>query len=367
MIAATPKVEYFRTERYTARVAVSKNVFVVDPLRDERWPKFAAQHPAGSVFHTKSWLAALNLAYGYEPVVYATCGSASELTSGVVFCKVESALTGNRLVSLPFSDHCAPLVGDVGELDCFLLQARKTVDEGSCDYCEIRPLQCQPGSLSGFARSAQYVSHILDLSPSSDSIFQGLHHSVRRKIRRAEREGLVYEEGSSERLLTQFYKLLVKTRKRQLLPPQPKKWFRSLIGNFGTKLKIRLAIKDGNPIASVLTLSYKDTLTYKYGCSDARFHALGGVALVHWNMIQQAKAEGHQTLDLGRSDISNEGLTTFKERWGGVRSDLGYWRYPNRSHAHEKLAGKPVVGRVVSLLPEPVLIAVGSLLYRHVG
>ena len=43
------------------------------------------------------------------------------------------------------------------------------------------------------------------------------------------------------------------------------------MASFGDKLKFRVAFKDGAPIASILTLDYKDTVTFKYGCSDARW------------------------------------------------------------------------------------------------
>jgi len=39
-------------------------------------------------------------------------------------------------------------------------------------------------------------------------------------------------------------------------------------------MKIRVASKDGRPIASILTLSWKDIMVYEYGCSDERFHNL---------------------------------------------------------------------------------------------
>ena len=42
-----------------------------------------------------------------------------ELANGIVFCRVESRLTGRRLVSLPFSDHCDPLVDSIGDLQLF--------------------------------------------------------------------------------------------------------------------------------------------------------------------------------------------------------------------------------------------------------
>jgi Acetyltransferase (GNAT) domain len=342
--------------------------FELDPLGDERWPELIKRHQSSSVFHSTAWLSALRSAYGYEPVVYTTCAPSAELTSGIVFCKVESWLTGRRLVSLPFSDHCDPLVKDSAEFDELLLSVRERVDGGKWDYCEVRPVRYQPGDSTMLGQSCEYYWHAIDLQPSIGDIFQSFHkNSVQRKIRRAERDGLAYEEGNSERLLGHFSKLLVATRRRQHLPPQPMKWFRSLIASFGASLKIRVALKNGLPIASILTLNYKNTVTYKYGCSDARWHPSGGMALLLWNTIQQAKAAGYEKLDLGRSDSNNEGLMAFKEHWGGIRSGLRYWRYPNRPLSHEYLGKKIIVGRIVEASPDRLLTAVGNLFYRHIA
>ena len=344
-----------------------RSLFVVDPLRDKRWSELIKRHRASSVFHTTEWLSALRLAYDYESVVYTTCKPSEELTSGIVFCKVKSWLTGHRLVSLPFSDHCDPLVENSVEFGDLLSPLLKSVDGGDWDYCEVRPIRLEPGLSGGYRQDNRYYWHAIDLRPSIDAIVQNLHTSERGKIRRAEREALFYDEGNSERLLGQFYKLLVTTRRRHHLPPQPMKWFRSLMVVFGEKLKIRVAYKGDTPIASILTLDHKNTVTYKYGCSDARFHSLGGVALVLWNTIQRAKTTGFEKLDLGRSDISNHGLTTFKEHWGGLRGDLSYWRYPNRSISHESVGTRMFVGRIVKSAPDPMLIAMGNWLYRHIG
>jgi len=300
--------------------------------------------------------------------VYTTCEPSAELTSGIVFCKVKSWLTGHRLVSLPFSDHCDPLVESSVEFDDLLLSVRESVDGGKWDYCEVRPVRFEPGVSIMLEQSNQYSLHAIDLQPSIGAILKNFHkNSVQRKIRRAEREGLAYEEGNSERLLGHFYKLLLVTRRRQHLAPQPMKWFRSLMATFGANLKIRVAFKNGVPIASILTLGHKNTVTYKYGCSDARLHPLGGMALLLWNTIQQAKAAGCEKLDLGRSDSSNEGLTAFKEHLGGIRSPLYYWRYPNRSHSHESLWVRTIAGRLVKAAPDRLLAAVGSLFYRHIA
>src|ERR1039457_6058122 len=82
----------------------------MQPLEGPRWSKFLERHPRASVFHSVPWLQALRRTYGYVPVAITETASGGDLQNGIVFCCVNSWLTGRRLVSLPFSDHCEPLL-----------------------------------------------------------------------------------------------------------------------------------------------------------------------------------------------------------------------------------------------------------------
>ena len=348
-------------------------VYTFNPLQDARWQDFVDRHPQGSVFHGTDWLEALWRTYGYEPVVYSTCPPTGELTNGVVLCRVNSWITGHRLVSLPFTDHCEPLVQDAGARTSLFLALGGEVDGGSSGsrlkYVEIRPLCANTWEDPAANRSDSFAFHVLDLQPALGDIYDRIHKSThQRKIRRAERESLSYEAGSSDVLLAKFYRLLLLTRRRHRLPPQPIQWFRNLIACMGDQLTIRVASKDGEPLAGILTLSYRDTMTYKYGCSDARYHSLGGVPFVLWKAIQDAKALGKDRLDLGRSDRGNDGLITFKDRWGAEKSELTYLRY-SRSRAtqptHQRRSR--VLRKAFTWMPDSVLMAAGKLLYPHIG
>jgi lipid II:glycine glycyltransferase (peptidoglycan interpeptide bridge formation enzyme) len=273
------------------------------------------------------------------------------------------------MVSLPFSDHCEPLVNNSGELNDLLSSMRHHVDTGRWKSIEIRPPSYQPASLTGFGKSLTYYLHRLNLSGrSTQELFHNFHKScVQRKIRRAERERLKYEEGTSEILLQQFYKLLVITRRRLFLPPQPQYWFRALIASFGKDLRIRVASKDDLPVASILTISHKKTMVYKYGCSDARFNRLGGMALLFWNTIQEAKDKGLDEFEMGRSDGNNPGLISFKEHWGAVGTQLNYWRYPSRTVGIANTWQKNMLRRLIPATPTSALRMMGMFLYRHIG
>lgn len=323
--------------------------FEIDPLYDPRWAALLDHHPQASVFHSPNWLQALRTVYGYVPIALTTCAPGTRLTNGLVFCRIKSWLTGQRLVSLPFSDHCEPLVDSSDELDDMLLYMRRNVDEDSWKSIEIRAVSREPGGHTMFARSAAYCFHRLDLSQSVQELFRSFHKDcIQRKIRRAERENLKYEEGTSENLLQEFYRLVVLTRRRQCLPPQPLKWFRGLIAAFGEDLKIRVASKDGIAVAGILTLSFKKSMVYKYGCSDVKFNRLGGTAFLFWKTIEEAKDRDFEEFDLGRSDTDNLGLIAFKERWGVPRGLLHYWTYPARSSRPTASWKKSLARQVVS-------------------
>ncbi len=346
----------------------ASDLYEIDPLQDPRWAELVENCPLASVFHSRSWLSALNKVYGYRPLVLTTCPAGSALKNGVVFCEIRSWLTGNRLVSLPFSDHCEPLVENSQVLYEVLSAANQHVDQRKSKYVEIRPRYLAPVDKTEFGESAKYVFHQLDLRSDIETLFRKFHKDcVQRKIRRAEREKLTYEEGRSEQLLAEFYKLFVMTRRRQYLPPQPISWFRALIASFGDALKIRVAYKDAIPTASILTLDHKRSMVYKYGCSDAAFNNLGGTPLLFWKTIQDAKARGFDELDMGRSDIDNAGLITFKEHWGAVKTPISYWTYPRRSSGLPSWLKGDMVKRIVSATPTPILEGVGKFLYPHIG
>jgi lipid II:glycine glycyltransferase (peptidoglycan interpeptide bridge formation enzyme) len=135
----------------------------------------------------------------------------------------------------------------------------------------------------------------------------------------------------------------------------------------GDNLTIRVARKGQTPVASILTISNNKTVVYKYGCSDSCYSNLGGTAMLFWNAIREAKAEGMEELDMGRTSPDNSGLITYKEHWGAKRSIVNYWRYPPPTYRSVSGSTLKYLNRIVSITPDPVLVLLGRVLYRHIG
>jgi hypothetical protein len=344
-------------------------IYKIDPIEDERWEEFLQKHPAASIFHTPGWLEALQRTYGYQPVAFTTSPPGAPLTNGSVFCRISSWLSGRRLVSLPFSDHCTPLVESSEQLTALLASLRESLDSEKWKYVEIRAAESVLPDCNALEKSKVFFFHTLDLRPSLDEIFRNFHRDcVQRKIRRAAQANLTYEEGKSEALLAKFYHLLLITRRRHGLPPQPVAWFRNLMACLADKAKILVASKDGCPIASILTLRHKHVLVYKYGCSDHRFNHLGGTQLLFWKAIQEAKDDQLSEFDLGRTDCDDAGLLTFKDRWGATRSILTYSRFPfQQPDTVGATTNAHIAKYLVACVPDRLLAAAGRVLYKHVG
>ncbi len=300
-----------QVSRVSSRVLRRENkhalarVYEVDPLGDRRWQRLVERYPYASIFHHVGWLAALKQSYGFEPVAFTTSLPMHDLENGLLFCRIRSWVTGNRIVSLPFSDHCAPLCEPDEKFDSLICHLHTARAGQRWKYLEIRPTNESFGDRAkklGFKSAAKYVLHRVDLEPAVEEIFRRLDKdSVQRRVLRAERVGVVEVCGNSQGLLRDFYQLLVRTRARHKIPPQPYAWFRNLLNCMGEAADLRIAYMKDVPVAAVLVLQFKDTSYYKYGCSDERFHKLGAMPFLLWRAILKAKSVGSRTFDLGRT------------------------------------------------------------------
>jgi hypothetical protein len=344
-------------------------VFSIDPLRDARWLNLIDQHPKATVFHTRGWLRALKSAHGYEPIAYTTSLPTEPLTHAVVFCIVRSWLTGSRLISLPFSDHCEPLLEHSEQLRVICAYLHSLKKNERWKYVEMRSTHGDLSCDGLFQRDTTFYLHKLDLRSSLDDLYNSFQRDcIQRKIRRAQREKLTYEAGNSEALLRKLYPLFERTRLRHHVPPQPIRWFRTLIDCMGENACIRIVSKDDEPLAGILTLSHGNKVVYKYGGSDPRFHHLGSMPMLLWNAIQESKHNGAVEFDFGRSDCESTGLIAFKEHWAAERLALTHWRCSRRPHSHPAVSRKMRYAKdFVAYIPSVALRFAGKTLYRHIA
>jgi lipid II:glycine glycyltransferase (peptidoglycan interpeptide bridge formation enzyme) len=297
-------------------------------------------------------------------VAFTDAPPGTALRNGLLFCRVPSWITGSRLVSLPFSDHCEPLVVSSEALPPLLDLLRARIS-GEGRYIEIRPLT-ELAASHGFSPAAEYCLHSIDLRSELSTTFGRFHRShVQRSIRKAERLGVVIETGRSVDLLNAFYALHTMTRRRHAVPVQPHSWFRNLVDSLGDRVVVLVARYQGRAVAAMIVASHDRTVVYKYGCSDAAYHHVGATSLLFWRAIQDAKAAAAEELDLGRTDLDDHGLLAFKDHLGGSRRALTYYRYPKSASSPREHTWTPIARQAYALVPRRIQAGISRAFYRH--
>ena len=348
------------------------NFCVIDPTVDNRWDNFVAGQEDGSIFHTAAWARTIREAYGYDPRYYVLEDNNGMLKAGMPLYQIKSALTGNRLVCLPFSDICLPL-GEEADIGLLIERAKQDIEDGAASYLEIRGL---PGSISpaqlGLESHDYHLLYVLDLETDTNAVQKRFHNSIRRGIRQAEKRGVVVRMTDDESDLKRFYKLHISTRKKLGVLPQPGSFFKALYRNVISKGLgfTGLAEADGRVIAGIVFLQYGDTVYYKFNASDERYLQKRPNHLVTWEGINYACAQKYRYFDFGRCSPDEEGLRTYKTRWGAGEIKLPYFYFPRVkgiTSVAENSTRYKIMRLFSHLAPQCVFEAAGSLLYRHFG
>ncbi|OGO23738.1 MAG: hypothetical protein A2144_05175 [Chloroflexi bacterium RBG_16_50_9] len=347
-------------------------ISLIDPTIDSRWDGFVASEKHGIIFHTSAWARVIQEAYGYSPRYYVLEDESGQLKASIPFFFIKSTLTGKRLVCLPFSDVCHPL-GDEAGIVQLLNQVKMEMKGGAASYLEIRGWTngLSTSQLSLMTRN-YHLLYILDLESNADTLNSRFHDSVRRGIRQAEKRGVTVRLTRTEADLDIFYRLHVDTRKKLGVPPQPHAFFKALFRHvISQNLGFTgLAESEGKVIAGVVFLNHKDTLYYKFNASDENQLQKRPNHLVTWKAILYACANNYKHLDFGRCSPDEEGLRTFKTRWGTREVNLPYYYYPKVKGflaVPENSLRYKAMQLFSHMLPRTAFEAAGTLLYRHFG
>jgi hypothetical protein len=211
-------------------------------------------NPDATIFHHPRWLELLASTYGYPPLIFTIRDAGDSIVAGLPLLDVRSWLTGRRLISLPFTDHCPPLArdkSDLAELASAVSSWHRSTGQPGLEIRGAMP----PGH--GFRTKPVAVRHLLTLDPDVDKVTSRFRKSASGKVHQAQRAGVEVTLTRSRDGLSNFYRLHYMTRRRLGVPVQPQRffeqlWRRVIEPELGFML---LAHQAGRPIAGALFLS----------------------------------------------------------------------------------------------------------------
>lgn len=348
------------------------NVQITDKVDNSVWDDFILRHPLGSIFHHSSWQDVVIDSYGYKPIYHLALDDSSNITAAAVSAHVESRLTGNRIISFPFSDSCDLLVNNDAEAEVLMKALEATRSRLAAEFIEYRFMNAQH-FVGGHRSDGGYSSYLLPLQQNRDILFRSFHRScIQRAIKTGQQRGVETFHGSSLSDIKTFYHLHLLTRKKHGVAVQPFGFFRNLWSTLAPRkmITLLLARHQQRIIAGIIVLWFKNIAYYKFGASDERFLNIRANQLLMWEAIQLAQRKGCSTFDFGRTNQSNEGLSLYKQRWGSQRVSLYYVRVPKDTKSGILKESSRTHGRLkkmMSWMPAALIRLSGEFLYRHLA
>lgn len=327
-----------------------------------------------AITNSQVWLDLLARVYGYSSVQLFARDTAGQTTGYLPLCLIQSALTGRRLVALPFADYCPLLALDEASAHDLVNQAVSLARERRARYLELRAgenalLSARPD----LALSDLYVRWTLPLSPNPDNVWATLRKPIQHQVKKSRKLGVTIRVAERKEDMAAYYHLHLLTRcKKHGMPAQPLRYFYELWDTFeaAKSMQLLLAEYEGQVIAGMVLLSSGGTIRYAYGASHERYLHLAPNNLLLWTAITLGCGQGYSTFDLGRTARDNEGLMEFKRRWGATQESLPYYYFPHVeglvSTSEQSLKFR-LLTSCWKRLPTGIAGPVGGYFYRHMG
>jgi len=343
------------------------NLKCIDPQTSLFWQKLVEQHKS-DVFHSPAWIKVLNDTYNFNVQALVTVDQAGEPKAGLTYCKIEDMMDP-RIASLPFSDFCDPLVDNQDDWNCLM-------SELLAEGCRVN-LRCLHNRVALDDDRLELVNrgkwHCIDLQQQFDTIWNNLHGSAKRAIKKAERNGVIVKIAQSKEELRAFFELHLGVRKYKYnLLAQPYAFFENIWDAFIGKQQgaLMLAVYENEIIGGVMFLEWKDTLYYKFNASHHSSLSVRPNDLVIWEGIKYGQAKGYKYLDFGISDWDQEGLVRYKRKFATEEKTISFLRYtPNGGSTQKDKQVRNLLPQLTELftdetVPDSITEKAGETLYR---
>lgn len=330
------------------------------------WDAFVGSHPEGTFFHQYGWLQLVREVYGGEPF-YLAAYDGEGLVGVLPLMRRWVIGPGRRLVSVPFADEGGLLVTSP-DAEAALLEAAASLGrDEKVSYVELRQMR-QLTAQGPVCDTSRVVMRMPIPDGGADALWDGFSKNMRKKIRRAGRDGLVASEGGAEDI-PEFYRVYCRNM-RDLGSPMHRRGFFEAIGpRFPGQTRVAVVRSKGETAGAAFAVVFGRTMTVLCAHSLRAYHSSMPNNLVYWQLFQMCAEQGLSTADFGRSPRGT-GIYEFKKLWGMEEFQVYDSFLPVRGAApsgeRRESAAYAVFSRIWRLTPTGIAAAVGPQVFSRI-
>lgn len=335
---------------------------VREQIDESKWDAYVRAHSDGTLYHLSGWKNAITRTFGHRPSYFVAL-EGDTIVGVLPLFSIKTLFSGRKLVSIPFAMY-GGILADSAELEQSLVDfAQNLYQREKADFLEYRYVHDRKMNL---AKNEHYVYYVKQIEDSDEAILTAVPRKSRATIRNAYKKfGLTSRTGIDMDTMYRLYSI----NKRNLgSPAYPRKFFETLVDEFGKDAGMLFVYYNSTPIASVLYFVYGDTVMPYFSGADKTHYHLGGNNVMYYELLKFARAQGYRYFDFGRSRVGT-GSGNFKKNMGFEPEPLHYYTYthkktvPNISPSNKKFNAAM---ELWSRLPLPIANFLGPRLVKYI-
>lgn len=272
-------------------------------------------------FHRWGWKPVVEQVFGHECLYFAARDEAGRVAGVLPLVHAKSLLFGDYLVSMPFLNYGGPL-GSESAVRALVEHAVSVARERRVDLLELRSRERLTVDLPASNRK---ITCLLDLSAGdAEAVWHGLTSNVRRKVRRAQKEGLSVSFGLDQ--VSAFYQVFSRHMRDLGTPTLPRRFFETLAQQFPDDVWFGCAYYQGRPVAAGCGFQWADEFELTWVSALQEYHRIYANMLLYWTFIERAANRGLSVFNFGRCTPGG-GTHQFKQQWGSRDVPLVWYQH----------------------------------------
>lgn len=353
--------------QYTSDIAVR----IAGSQDRQRWDAYALGHPQSSPYHLFAWKLAIEEAYGHScPYLYGEIGGQIVGILPLVHIRFPGVI--NELTALPYCDVGACLCDGTTVQDRLLYEAARLRRSLSGKKITLRGhLEESEATRALLHREpSDKVRMLLRLPDSAEALLAGFKSKLRSQVHKAGKNGVVFRWGTMQDL-DGFYQVFARNMLDLGSPVHGKMWFRSLLAQYGERIKVGLVEFQGAVVGMGILLLGQKSVSIPWASTLRAYNTLSPNMLLYWKLLEFCADNGFEYFDFGRSTL-NEGTYHFKKQWGAAPVPLTWYTMSADSGAAARTTpsrgtARETAAMVWRHLPYPVVNILGPMLRKYIS
>lgn len=328
---------------------------------------YLAASSVATPYHHIQWLQAVKKAYGFD-FEYLIAENNAQIEGVLPLCRFRSISGKYSLCSLPFCDVGGVVANSDAIREKLIAFALERGEQLQAMPVQLRHRQHVITDRADM--TDRKVSMLLALPESADVLLAGFKSKLRSQIKKAEKNGLVFDFANDKKSIEDFFYVFCRNMHLLGSPTHSIKWFHALRENYQQNMLVGRIWYEGKVVGAGILLFSGNNVSIPWASTLRDHNRLAPNMLLYWNLLRVSCERGCEQFDFGRSTFG-EGTYNFKKQWGAKPVLLNWQTLNKRGIVAETTGsngrGRKLVEKVWQKLPLPIVNSIGPILRRHIS